>query len=229
MDFMVNIDMKRLPRLINYHDKIMLTGSCFTEHIGNSLLDAKFSVLQNPNGILFDPASVCRSLISYIENKQYQESYLFQLNDVWHSWQHHSRFSNVNLQEAVKNINDSQQRAHIFLKEATWLIVTLGSSYYYLLTKGAPNLEESLKASPQGEGLVGAANCHRAPAQWFDKHLLEISETIPMLEVCYEQLIKFNPGLNIISYREPSQTYPRWVVENNRSKARLIGKPFIIW
>ena len=102
MDFMVNIDLKKLPRQINYRDKILLTGSCFTEHIGNALAEAKFPVLQNPNGILFDPASVCRSLESYISNKQYQADDLFQLNEVWHSWQHHSRFSNTNLKDAVK-------------------------------------------------------------------------------------------------------------------------------
>ena len=70
---MVNIDIKKLPEPIRYSDKLLLTGSCFTEHIGNSLEEMKFSVLQNPNGILFDPASVCRSLISYIQNKQYGE------------------------------------------------------------------------------------------------------------------------------------------------------------
>ena len=52
-------------------------GSCFTEHIGNHLQDVKFNVLQNPNGILFDPLSVCRSLVSYIHNKQYTEDDLF--------------------------------------------------------------------------------------------------------------------------------------------------------
>src|ERR1700704_1396433 len=138
MDFMVNIDLKRLPKPINYRDKILLTGSCFTEHIGNALSDTKFSVLQNPNGILFDPASVCKSLLSYIENKQYKDPDLFQLNEVWHSWQHHSRFSNISLKDAVQNINSSQQKAHAFLKEATWLIITLGSSFSYRLTGLTP-------------------------------------------------------------------------------------------
>ena len=71
MDFMLNFEPKKLAKLINYRDKLLLTGSCFTEHIGGALVDAKFSVLQNPNGILFDPISVCNSLISYIHNKQY--------------------------------------------------------------------------------------------------------------------------------------------------------------
>ena len=77
---MLNIDLKKLVPPISYQDKTMLVGSCFTEHIGNALGDLKFSVLQNPNGILFGPDAVCKSLISYIENKKYTVDDLFQLN-----------------------------------------------------------------------------------------------------------------------------------------------------
>src|SRR6185295_629802 len=137
MDFMVNIDLKKPPQQINYKDKILLVGSCFTEHIGNSLEELKFSVLQNPNGILFDPFSVGQSLVSYIQNKQYNEKDFFQLNEVWHSWKHHSRFSNTNPQEAVRIVNASQQQANQFLKQADWIIITLGSAFSYRLTQFA--------------------------------------------------------------------------------------------
>ena len=157
MQFQVPINIKPPDSRITYRDKILLTGSCFTEHIGNSLSELKFSVLQNPNGILFDPRSVCNSLISYIDNKQYKKEDLFYLNEVWNCWEHHSRFSNINIDECLKEINRSQQQAHDFLKHADWLIITLGSSFSYRLTT------ETLKASHFGGGLVGAgvANCHR--------------------------------------------------------------------
>jgi len=211
MDFMVNIDIKKLPEPVGYKDKLLLIGSCFTEHIGNALEELKFSVLQNPNGILFDPASVCKSLTSYIQNKQYKEEDLYQLNEVWHSWQHHSRFSNTSAAEAIKVINESQQRAHAFLKEADWIVITLGSSFSYRLTALANN--------KTGEGV---ANCHRAPGQWFTKHLLSIDETITMLDNTYHQLLQFNPKLKIIFTVSPVRHIRDGVVENNRSKARLI-------
>ena len=220
MDFMVNIDLKKPSKQINYKDKILLIGSCFTEHIGNSLEELKFSVLQNPNGILFDPFSVSQSLVSYIQNKQYNEKDFFQLNEVWHSWKHHSRFSNTNLEEAVRIINESQQQAHQFLKEADWIIITLGSSFSYQLTK----LAEAVKVSSFGEDLEGAgvANCHRAPAQWFHKHLMTIDEIISNLDNSLEQLFQFNPNLNIIFTVSPVRHIRDGVVDNNRSKARLI-------
>jgi hypothetical protein len=215
MEFMTNIDLKKLPQPISYRDNILLIGSCFTEHIGNALAASKFTVLQNPHGILFDPASVCKSLLSYIDNKQYDASELFLLNEVWNSWEHHSRFSNMSPDEAIKQINASQQKAHDFLKKASWIVITLGSSFSYRLT----NLVQGPPSAKEGNGV---ANCHRAPAQWFNKHLLGIDETISMLDTCYHRLMRLNPNLNILFTVSPVRHLRDGVVENNRSKARLI-------
>jgi len=213
MDFIVNIDIRKPARQINYRDKILLIGSCFTEHIGNSLQDLKFKTLQNPNGILFDPHSVCESLQSYIDNKKYSEPDFFQLHDIWHSWAHHSRYSNVDLLDAVRNVNQSQQKAHEFLKDAKWLIITLGSSFSYHLTPGP---------SPRGEGSEPVANCHRAPAQWFSKWLMKVDEIVSSFENLLQRLFDFNPALNIIFTVSPVRHIRDGVIDNNRSKARLI-------
>src|SRR5690242_11359702 len=160
MEFFASINIKHLQPALTYKDNILLTGSCFTEHIGNFLMDVKFNVLQNPNGILFDPISVCNSLVSYIQNKQYKEEELFYLNEAWHSWQHHSRFSNPDKEECLRVINGSQNAAHTFLMKANWLIITLGSSFNYKLVETSATV----------------ANCHKAPAQTFVKHLCTIEE-----------------------------------------------------
>jgi hypothetical protein len=215
MDFMINVDLKKPSQQINYEDKILLVGSCFTEHIGNSLEELKFSVLQNPNGILFDAFSVSQSLASYIQNKQYSEKDFFQLNEVWHSWKHHSRFSHTNLEEAVRMANASQLQAHQFLKRTDWIIITLGSSFSYRLTQQAPSAGRDL-------GEAGVANCHRAPAQWFHKHLMTIDEIVSNLDNSLQQLFGFNPNLNIIFTVSPVRHIRDGVVDNNRSKARLI-------
>ena len=214
MQFQLPIQVKPPEARINYRDKILLTGSCFTEHIGNSLSELKFSVLQNPNGILFDPRSVSNSLLSYIENKQYEKEDLFYLNEVWNSWEHHSRFSNINADECLKIINGSQQQAHDFLKTADWLIITLGSSFSYRLTK------EASAAGKQTDD--GVANCHRAPSQWFNKHLLSIDEIISLFDAAYHRLKQFNSKLKIIFTISPVRHIRDGVIENNRSKARLI-------
>src|SRR6516225_9375486 len=104
MDFMLDIDFPSLPRKINYRDPMLLVGSCFTEHIGTQLQSLKFDVMQNPNGILFDPHSVAESLVSYVQEKLYTDRDLFFLNEVWQSWHHHGIFSRMDTQQVLKAI-----------------------------------------------------------------------------------------------------------------------------
>jgi hypothetical protein len=206
MNFFSDIDIKPLTTPVTHHHKIMLTGSCFTEHIGNALNELKFRVMQNPNGILFEPSGVCKSLVSYIKNKQYSKEELFYYNELWQSWSHHSRFSKPSVVEALEQINQSQTAAHLFLKDADWLIITLGSAFVY-------RLQESREF---------VANCHKAPAQWFEKYLLPIDEQVSMLDNTIHQLFHFNQKLKIIFTISPVRHLRDGVVENNRSKARLI-------
>lgn len=192
----------------------MLIGSCFTEHIGNALADLKFRVLQNPDGILFGPDSVCSSLQGVIDNIEIRKEDLFELNEVWHSWLHHSRFSGINPQQAAEGMNHSRQQAHSFLKEADWLIITLGSAFTYRLT------EQAAKASLSTGDSV--ANCHRAPASWFTKELMQINDIVHQLKKLIQSLKAFNPGIRLLFTISPVRHIRDGVVENNRSKARLI-------
>ena len=206
MKWMADIDIKGPPIKINYNQSLFLIGSCFTEHIGNRLADYKFPVLQNPNGILFDPVSVCNSLQSYMNAKSYTAEDLFFLNDLWQSWQHHSMFSGMDQQAVLNTINQSQLQAHQFLKKANWMIITLGSSYSYKLVNGE----------------TPVANCHRAPSQYFNKQLVEISEIADRLDDTIIQLKAFNSDLKIIFTISPVRHLRDGVIDNNRSKARLI-------
>ena len=214
---MLDIQLPKAEKQITHHHKILSVGSCFTEHIGTALADLKFNVLQNPSGILFDPSSVSSSLISYIQNKQYTNDDLFQLNEVWQSWQHHGRFSGVDKENVLSGINESQMAAHQFLKETNWLIITLGTSFSYRLKKLKHDGNLQI---PLGTGAV--ANCHRAPAQWFEKYMMPAAETIESLEQTIHQLFQFNREVNIIFTISPVRHIRDGVVDNNRSKARLI-------
>jgi hypothetical protein len=217
MNLMLNLNLPPASHVINHGHKILSIGSCFTEHIGNALKDLKFNVMQNPGGILFDPASVCQSLVSYMQDRKYSADDLFYYNELWQSWNHHSRFSGTNKEQVLTNINVAQKEASFFLQDADWLIITLGSSFSYRLTS-----EGKDKSGVETVGNLGVANCHRAPAQWFQKHLLQITETIELLDNTLHQLFYRNRKLRIIFTISPVRHIRDGVVENNRSKARLI-------
>lgn len=212
MDFHLDFIPRPFPVKISHPHKLMLVGSCFTENIGDKLMAHKFSVLQNPNGILFNPVSVKEAFENYISCKKVTESDLFQLNEAWHSWQHHSRFSATTPAEAVSKINNATQQAHQYLKNADWLIITFGSAWVYELTDAAANAVT---------GNV-AANNHKAPASWFNRRLLRNTEVIEVINKTVEQLQQFNPEVKIIFTISPVRHLREGFVENNRSKAALI-------
>jgi hypothetical protein len=204
--FFLPIDINPPSERIRYPQKILLSGSCFTEHIGTHLEEMKFDVLQNPNGILFDPLSVAQSLISYLEPAVYKQDDLFFYNELWQSWKHHGVFSDTSLENALFKINASQKRAHFYLREADWLIITLGSAFVYVLKDQNKNV----------------ANCHRAPGNWFTKKLLPIEEMLASMDETLHRLFDENPKLKVVFTISPVRHIRDGVIENNRSKARLL-------
>ena len=212
MKFRFEFDIKRLSQPITHKDKLFLIGSCFTENIGEKLKKNKFSVLENPNGILFNPVSVAEALTSYIDNTQLSEADLFQLNEGWHSWKHHSRYSALTPGEALTKINNSTTAANEYLKDCDYLFITLGSSWIYTLTEKAVNAKT---------GSV-AANNHKAPSDWFHRRLMTTEEVLQTLDNVLYRLFHFNRKLNIIFTISPVRHLREGVVENNRSKAVLI-------
>ncbi|MEO8823843.1 MAG: GSCFA domain-containing protein [Ginsengibacter sp.] len=212
MEFFLPFQIPVFPFNISYTDRTLFIGSCFSEEIGNKLNDLKFDVLQNPNGILYDPISISDALLSYIKNKPINEENLFELNGLWHSWQHHSCFSGINKNEVLKKINDSQSRAHSFLKEAKFLFITFGTAFNYLLKNNSQNV----------------ANCHKAPGDIFLKTLLPAEEIKDNFLSTIADLEIFNPELKLVLTVSPVKHVRDGVIENNRSKSRLIEAAHLV-
>ena len=57
-----------------------MIGSCFTENMGEKLAKHLFHVLENPNGVLFNPVSVAEALHQYIDAPTFTKSDLFYLS-----------------------------------------------------------------------------------------------------------------------------------------------------
>ncbi len=218
MDFHLAFTPKPFATKINHQQKLLLIGSCFTENMGSKLMQHKFSVLQNPNGILFNPISITKAISCYINNKQYTAADLFYQNETWNSWEHHSRFSYPDKEQCLLAINQSQQRANTFLKDADWVMITLGSAFAYAL-----HFAEGI-ANENSVGKDGdiVANCHKVPTDKFNKKLLSLQEILVALKEMMNELISFNPTIKIIFTISPVRHLRDGFVENNRSKATLI-------
>lgn len=212
MDFRAEFFPKSFSVKINHKHKLLLVGSCFTEQIGNKLIQHKFNVLDNPNGILFNPVSISHAVISYTANKIYKEDELFYFNELWGSWQHHTRFSNMDRAASLAMINASQEAASSFIRKADWILLTLGSAFVY----------ENREVVVEDKFDKVVANCHKVPADKFNRRLLDIDEVKEVLLQMMREVKKVNPSVNFIFTISPVRHLREGFIENNRSKAVLI-------
>lgn len=206
MKFHLNFTIPPFEQKINYSHKYLFVGSCFTENIGEIMQQYKFNVKINPNGVLYNPASMAFALRRYIDNKTIGENELFYANECWNSWEHHSRFSNTDKQTCLTTINSNISSAHDFIKQTDWLFITFGSAFVY-------------KRNETGE-LVG--NCHKVPQKEFTKQMLTVNEIVADYKILIQQLKAINNNLKIILTISPVRHIREGIVENNRSKARLV-------
>jgi lysophospholipase L1-like esterase len=183
----------------------MLIGSCFTEQMGSKLARVKFLTHENPNGILFNPASIIKSIDSYLEGKVYRPEDLFEHNGIWGSWDHHTRFSDVSQDQAMRKINTAREHATAFIKQADWLILTLGSAFLYAHHDG-----------------FFVANCHKVPTDRFVKRLVTSDEITSNVNDLILRLKKENPKLKVLFTISPVRHLREGFIENNRSKSMLI-------
>jgi hypothetical protein len=205
MQFRLEFEPKALSPKINIDDNIMLLGSCFTEHMNEKLSQFKFNTLQNPHGVLFNPVSISNAIKSYSTLSLVDLADLFFHQGIWNHWSFHSSRSKTDADQTLSCMNNNISAGNIFLQKAGWLIITFGSAFVYEINQN-----------------YTVANCHKMPAQVFNKRMLQIDEIVDNYTSLIHDLKVFNPGLKIIFTVSPVRHSREGFVENNRSKSVLL-------
>lgn len=198
----VSIDESR--KKIEYKDKILFIGSCFSENIGNKFLGSKFNTLINPFGIIYNPVSVANTLNAIIDRKNFTEEDLI-FNNVWNSFYHHSRFSNEDKDVCLNLINDSVSQSYEFLKDTDFLIITFGTSWVYEFIE---------------TGKI-VSNCHKLPSRNFKRYRISVDFIVQLYKDLLEKIRKENPGIKIIFTVSPIRHWKDGAHGNQLSKAVL--------
>jgi lysophospholipase L1-like esterase len=207
MNFRTNILLKPERNQIDYDSKIMLFGSCFSEHIFEKLNYFKFNSNSNPFGILFNPITIEKAITNAINEKTYAEQDIFHLNERWHCFDAHSDLSAIDKNELLQNLNSSIKSTNKKLTESTHLIITLGTSWIYRFI--------------ETDTIVG--NCHKVPQKKFLKELLSVKKIIASLENIIALIKSVNPTINIILTVSPIRHLKDGFIENSVSKAYLLA------
>jgi len=206
MEFRTRIHITEGEVMINHSTEMMMLGSCFSEEIGRKLLAHKFRVDVNPFGILYNPFSVSEALKRIISGISFRERDLFYYNGMYHSPMHHGAYSSPRLEESLQLINKRFEKAVALLPLTDLLMVTFGTAWAY--------------RRKDDNHIV--ANCHKLPANLFERTRLSIGEITREWEMLIKHLLQLNPQMKILFTVSPVRHMKDGAHENQLSKATLM-------
>ncbi len=203
MKLKIDFSAPNIPLEFDYSSQIISLGSCFSDEISCKLRFAGFNVLDNPFGVLFHPLAMANVLNSTLSLSEKVDVY--QRDDLFFSWDSASKiyaFSDDKLSEKVISIRGNLRQSIVDTKI---LILTFGSAFQYVNDE---------------VGVVG--NCHKAPQSMFNKNLTSVEEMLLVREALINDIKAINPKVKILLTVSPVRHIKDGLVENNRSKSRLI-------
>ena len=192
---------------IDYNSRIVSLGSCFAVNIGQKFDYFKLQNTTNPFGILFHPLALEKFIGFALNQKTFTEADIFFNTDRWHCFDAHSDLSATTAHELLANLNSATTSAHTEIKNATHLIITLGTAWVYRETASG-NL---------------VANCHKVPQKQFTKELLSVTAIAQSLQNIIDMAKKANPSLHIIFTVSPVRHIKDGFTQNLWSKSNLIS------
>ena len=207
MKLQTKIPLTAQENQIDYNSKVLLLGSCFVENIGEKLAYYKFQTLQNPFGILFQPSAIEHLVSRAINEDPFTEEDIFFYNEQWHCFEVHSSLSNQNKDEFLKTLNKKRIQLLDFLKSASHIVFTYGTSWVY------KNIETN----------SSVANCHKVPQKKFAKELLSVGELTKVIDHTVSLIRSINNEASIVFSVSPVRHVKDGIIENTRSKAHLIS------
>ena len=198
MKLYTSVDIAPSEKKIGYDDKILLLGSCFADNIGAKFGEHYFQTTVNPFGTLYNPASIARVLLGVVNREMALD--IVQHNGLWHSMMHHGSFSHPDKDVLLARCEESQTLLCTALQEASTIIVTFGTSWVYKM-----------------DGMV-VANCHKMPAERFNRYCMSASEIIDSWLPLLDQI----PNKHWIFTVSPIRHIKDGLHANHLSKANLL-------
>ena len=204
MRWSIDFPIPASPFPISHSSKVLSLGSCFAQTIGSKMQASKFEVLVNPFGTLFHPLNLADLLKQAIPAAQMDPSGVVEREGVFVHYGAHSDVKGGSLAELEDNYTRQILALHHSLKEATHLVLTLGTAWIY-----------------QHKEFGRVANCHKQPAALFEKKLSSLEELEMGLRPVLKLLTELNPNLKIILTLSPVRHTKDGVSENQLSKSLL--------
>jgi len=206
MRFRTELKIPEFSYRIEHADTIVAIGSCFAENISRMMKRLKFNILENPFGVIYNPASIYNSLELIKSSKKFEEQDLLFYQGEYHSFYHHSRFSNSELKECLERINLKLEETKKYLNAGNSIIITYGTAYVYEYIE---------------RGIV-VSNCHKIPTKEFNRYFLSYDECCACISQTVELIKSLNAEAKIIFTVSPVRHLKDGFAENQVSKSTLL-------
>lgn len=191
---------------MNYTHTLFFIGSCFADSIGTRFEKLKFNTLVNPFGVMYNPISVSLALDRIIRKRHFCSNDLFFHNQLWHCAELHGSFSQPEPELVLQQANLAIDRAHRFLKETDFLLITFGTAWIY-------------EAATTGQTV---ANCHKLPESAFNRRRLSVDEIVNQWIQHIDQIREFNPKIRIVFTVSPIRHLRDGAHQNQLSKSVVL-------
>lgn len=180
--FRTEIVITQAARQFSRSAHVLTMGSCFADSIGSRLKTNKVATLVNPFGTVFQPLAAGRLLRAALGEEVDWQQHLVEARGRWQSYDLHGSIGAASPVDLLLDIQELARRTGEFLRNADVVVLTLGTAWAYRLRE-------------TGE-LVN--NCHKMPAELFDKELLTPDEIINALAETHAFLKRINSKLRIV-------------------------------
>ncbi len=205
MELQTKVRISPQKGLLNYRRPILCLGSCFADMMGRKLTEAKFTSLQNPLGILYNPLSLANVVNMLMDASQQPVwSYAPHL-ERWHSFELHSFMSHEEKGELQLTAESILSEAREFMEKSPLIILTFGTAVAY-------------RHKESGQ-IVG--NCHKYPADTFQKELLGLTEMMAAYHALFQKIQTSFPEIKVILTVSPIRLIKDTLQLKSVSKALL--------
>ncbi|MEO9803081.1 MAG: GSCFA domain-containing protein [Reichenbachiella sp.] len=186
---------------IRHESNLLTVGSCFSDNVGQKLLDSKFSVQLNPFGTVYNPISIFDLLLS----REVDAEKFVEVGGQYFHLDYHSQFTSRDKGTLKTVLELKKKEITAYLSTADFVFITLGTAFVYERKSTAEVV----------------ANCHKLPQKNFTKRLLTIEEMISSFQQLKSYLNTVNPSLQFIFTVSPVRHIKDGIVENQLSKSLL--------
>ncbi|TGE23008.1 GSCFA domain-containing protein [Hymenobacter metallicola] len=193
------------PQQLPLSARVLTVGSCFSDTIGSRLAATKVKTLINPFGTVFNPVSACQLLRAAAgEDKDWQQ-HVVEARGRWQSYDLHATVGADSPVTLLQRIQGLVQEVGAFLQNTDVVVLTLGTAFAYRLL--------------ETDEIVN--NCHKVPAERFEKVLLTPDEIINAVAETHAYLRRTNPTLRFILTVSPVRHVKDTLPLNSVSKSVL--------